>query len=193
MRKLTTLEKLNFNKAEIPEEYHGFIYKTVFPNGKIYIGQTIRPLHITYFGSGILVTTAINKYTIESLKREILRFSSSQKDMNTWEQIFIKKFKSTDLRIGYNLEKKSFGRERYTEETRMKIRLISLGLKRSPETIERIRQAALKRFENPEQRLRQCRPCTEETKAKLRAKGLGRKVSEETKAKISIANKKKKI
>jgi hypothetical protein len=33
---------LNCKNLEVSKEYYGFIYKTIFPNGKIYIVQTTR-------------------------------------------------------------------------------------------------------------------------------------------------------
>lgn len=193
MIKSTSIENLNITDKHVPENYYGFIYKTTFPNGKIYIGQTVNRINITYFGSGIKCTNAINKYRVENLKREILKFVNNQNELNKWEQIFITKFDSTNNSIGYNIENKSFGKGRVSEETRKKLSLVSLGLKRSDETKLKIKLAALKRFENPIQRLNQSKPCSQETKQKLRLKSLGRPVSEETRLKISETHKKRKL
>ena len=193
MIKSTSIENLNSTNISIPKEYYGFIYKTIFPNGKIYIGQTVNRIHITYFGSGIKCNNAINKYGLENLKREILKFVNNQNELNKWEQIFITKFDSTNSKVGYNIENKSFGKGRVSEETRKKLSLVSLGLKRSDETKLKMKLSALKRFENPIQRLNKSKPCSDETKQKLRLKSLGRKLSEESKLKISEAHKKRKL
>ena len=59
----------------VPEEYYGFIYKTVFPNGKIYIGQTTKRVDVNYLGTGgLFLRNAFKKYGKENCVREILRF-----------------------------------------------------------------------------------------------------------------------
>ena len=79
------------------------IYKTTFPNGKIYIGQQ-RVEDRNYFGSGVECTRAIKKYGKENLTKEILRTGiDNQETLDIWEKVFILKFKSYDKNIGYNI------------------------------------------------------------------------------------------
>lgn len=78
------------------------IYKTIFPNGKIYIGQD-RYNNCKYFGSGVKCLDAIKKFGINNLKKEVLRLCKNQKELDKWEMIYIKKFDSTNPKIGYNI------------------------------------------------------------------------------------------
>lgn len=84
-------------------DMHGIIYKTTcLVNGKIYVGQTIsKDPH--YLGSGTKITDAIKKYGHNKFKREILKECESQKLLDVWEFVFIKKLRATDARIGYNI------------------------------------------------------------------------------------------
>ncbi len=80
-----------------------YIYKTTcLINGKIYIGQCCRK-DPKYLGSGVLITLAIKKYTKYCFEKEILRICKDQRELDTWEMIYISKFKSTDISIGYNI------------------------------------------------------------------------------------------
>lgn len=79
------------------------IFKTIFPNGKIYIAQTTRANHKNYFGSGIVVRIEIKKVGKQNLKKEILKRCSSKKQLDAWEKIYIKKFDARNPEIGYNI------------------------------------------------------------------------------------------
>ena len=80
------------------------IYKTInLVNGKFYIGQTITN-NPYYFGSGIYLVRAIKKYGKKNFKREIIQYCNSLKHLNEREQYWIKKLKSQDRNIGYNIE-----------------------------------------------------------------------------------------
>lgn len=83
---------------------YGFVYiTTCLENGKIYIGQTTNWKDASYKGSGELFRRALKKYGKNKFKRRILRICYSQKELNTWEYVFIKKYKSQDKSIGYNI------------------------------------------------------------------------------------------
>ena len=98
------MNNLNCTNINIPKEYYGFIYKTIFTNGKIYIGQTTKRVNVNYFGSGgVLLQNAFNKYGRNNCKGEILKFCNNQIRLDKWEQIFILKFNSTNIEIGYNI------------------------------------------------------------------------------------------
>ena len=87
------------------------IYKIIYPNGKIYIGQDLTD-DINYFGSA-------NKNLIEkdftrdqrrnfAIRKEIIWESetASNEEVNQKEIEFIKSFGSNDPTIGYNRKPK---------------------------------------------------------------------------------------
>lgn len=97
------MNSLNCTNKKVPHSYYGFIYKTIFPNGKIYIGQTTKRVDRQYFGSGTKVKDYINTNTYKQIKREILVFVNSQKSLNKLEALFICKYNSNCINIGYNI------------------------------------------------------------------------------------------
>ena len=72
---------------------YGFIYKTTcLVNGKIYIGQTVRGRDKFYLGSGTAICEAIKRYGKQNKKRKILRLCYSQRELDIWEMVMIKKY-----------------------------------------------------------------------------------------------------
>lgn len=100
---------MNFNpipEEDFPNEYFGFVYRIIFPNGKFYIGQTKKRVNQKYFGSGgFKFKNAVNKYGKENLKREILKFCNNEAELGIFEKLFILKFKTIDKNFGYNFIK----------------------------------------------------------------------------------------
>ena len=85
---------------------YGIIYKTTnLVNGKIYVGQHICETDEFdgYLGSGVKLRAAIRYYGPENFKRETLRICDTQLQLDAWEMLYIKKLRSTDKRIGYNI------------------------------------------------------------------------------------------
>lgn len=79
------------------------IYKiTNLINNKIYIGRD-KNNNTKYFGSGFLIKKAIKKYGKCNFKKEILEFCNNEKELNEKEIYWIKKLKSQNPKIGYNL------------------------------------------------------------------------------------------
>ena len=81
------------------------IYKTTcLINGKIYIGQTWN-LGSKYLGSGTAILNAIKAHGRQNFTREILKdcTGASQAVLDFWEEYFIKKYDSTNRKIGYNI------------------------------------------------------------------------------------------
>lgn len=169
-----------------PEQYHGFIYITFFPNGKVYIGQTILRLETCYYGSGKKVSLAIKKYSRRPLTRQVLKFVDNQKQLDIWERIYIKKYKSTLDHIGYNLDNGGSGAGRVSELTKEKIRLTKIGKPMSQNARDSMSRAQLNRFQSPDECKSQARVFSDETKQKMRLAKLGKKLSEEHKMKIAI-------
>lgn len=85
-------------------EKYGMIYKTTcLVNDKIYIGQTRHINDDEYLGSGTAFLKALRKYGRKNFKREILHYCVSQKDLDAWELVMIKRYNSTDRKVGYNI------------------------------------------------------------------------------------------
>lgn len=70
--------------------FYGFIYKTILPDGRFYIGQhkiisqiTLDP---TYFGSGVIIKDYIKSKGTEGLNRNILEFGKTFEEMNLLEK-----------------------------------------------------------------------------------------------------------
>jgi hypothetical protein len=61
-------------------------------------------LSIWYLGSGTVILQAIKKYGKHNFKKEILKDNiQTQRQLDIWEQIYIKKFDSINPSIGYNI------------------------------------------------------------------------------------------
>lgn len=83
------------------------VYIYTFPNGKRYVGQTTRPLEVrANKGEGYInspaVYNAIKKYGWDNLIVETF-LCASKKEMNELEQYYIRLYKTTDNKYGYNL------------------------------------------------------------------------------------------
>jgi group I intron endonuclease len=195
----------------------GFIYKTTcICNGKIYIGQSTKWNNGSYLGSGVMLIKAIKVYGREQFKRKLLKICFTQKQLDAWELIFIKKYDSTNKKKGYNILKgtaNNFGSINPTHlpEVIEKINKKKKGKwsgensyywgkKLSEETKKKIsdnKKKTMKGSGNP----MYGRKHTEETKEKLRQKRLeyyenggtafnkGKHLSEETKEKLRQAAK----
>lgn len=179
------------------EEPYGYIYliKNLY-NNKVYIGQSKHIDQINnYYGSGILIKRIIKKYGISYLKKIIIGFCNSKKELNEAEIICIDFYQSNDKRYGYNLTKGGEGTNgtKLSDITKQKMSKSRTGNKnpmygkhRSEETKEKLRKANLGKHHS------------KETKLKLSKIFKGKKsnreytsLSNETKQKISKALKMK--
>ena len=103
------------------------IYKTTNTiNGKIYVGQTYRSVE-NYFGSGVLISRAIEKYGAANFKRETLCECSSLENLDEMEMFWIKKLDSTNPTIGYNIDCGGKGTGFFSDEHKKKIGESQLG------------------------------------------------------------------
>lgn len=72
---------------------YGFIYKTILPDGRFYIGQhkiiSIKTLDPNYFGSGVIIKDYLKSKGKHGLIREILAFGYSYDEMNLLESQYI--------------------------------------------------------------------------------------------------------
>lgn len=81
------------------------IYKiTNLINNKIYIGKdtTSNP---NYFGSGLLINRAFEKYGKENFIKEVIDETDNYEELSKKEIYWIGKYNSTDREIGYNISK----------------------------------------------------------------------------------------
>ena len=81
------------------------IYKiTNLITNKIYIGKdtTSDP---SYFGSGLLIKRAIEKYGKSNFIKEIIDETSDYEQLSKKEIYWIEKYNSTDRNVGYNISK----------------------------------------------------------------------------------------
>jgi group I intron endonuclease len=116
------MNRLNITNVIIPESYYGFIYKTIFPDGKVYIGYTTKRVEKIYFGSGKNIQSITKKFGgKKNLKREILRFVYSDSQINVWERIYVKKFDSNNPSKGYNIQNGGCGKGKNVTETKRRI------------------------------------------------------------------------
>jgi group I intron endonuclease len=103
------------NEQDFKQTLTGTIYRIVFPNGKVYIGQTIQNVK-DRFGSHkkdayhdanpayyTLIGKAIRKYGKENIKLEILHEKIQWDDLDNLEISEIKNHSSMDPAKGYNM------------------------------------------------------------------------------------------
>lgn len=194
-----------------------YIYKTTcLVNGKIYIGQCNKePIRTqNYLGSGTNIKRAIVKYGKHNFTKEILKDNIlNQKLLDTWEQVYIIRYKSIDARTGYNIiagTSNGFGsvNPATLPEVREKMRLKRIGVKSSDatkaklskihkgkvfseETKDKLRIAY---YENTPPHLysnessMRGKKHSEETKIKIGNKRIGKKMTEENRLKLIQSN-----
>lgn len=151
------------------------IYKiTNYKNGKIYIGQTIRSIHIRW-KEHVRMTSeceylknAIKKHGENSFFREVIDFATSMHELNYLEEFWIEFYDSANRDKGYNIE---LGGKNSKSSliTKEKIKISNTGKKRSKETKLKISQSK-KGFKH-----------TEEAKQIIGEKSIGRLHTEEQK------------
>lgn len=85
----------------------GYIYKfTNLKTNKIYIGKREKSVFDEhYYGSGKLWKSDLEKYGKGNVKREILCFGFSRKELNELEKYYIKLYNAQDEDVGYNIHK----------------------------------------------------------------------------------------
>jgi hypothetical protein len=197
-------------------KYKGFVYLTTNKvNGKRYVGQhELADIYTDehYLGSGRLIIKAISKYGRDNFERKILRYCKNKHDLDMWEYVYIKMYKTQDHRLGYNiadgnvnstkcnlaklpharLKNSAFHKnKRLSDETRQRISLALKGKKVSRETVNKIieskrRNGTLKH--TLEARLKMSKSQKRRYLEHPETKGmLGRKMSEETKSRLSAS------
>ena len=83
------------------------IYIHIFPNGKVYIGQTSQTTAQRWARGkgyqGQLVSRAINKYGWDNIEHKILFRGLTKEQANEKEIELIAKYNSTNIAFGYNI------------------------------------------------------------------------------------------
>lgn len=104
----------------------GVVYKHIFPNGKMYIGQTKFLDYERRWAGGYgyinqPVFKAIQKFGWENIKHEILFCDEVECNENRLEREYIELYKSNDPKYGYNYD------YRHEKTRRKKCICIELG------------------------------------------------------------------
>ena len=92
----------------ILEEETGIIYKILFPNGKIYVGQTKRTIfsrmreHRRDDSGCVKLKNALQKYPPEDVYASVLKRDIPVKYLDFWENFYILKYDS--IKTGYNIK-----------------------------------------------------------------------------------------
>ena len=123
------------------------VYKLIFPNGKVYIGQTKNTLKHRFGKNGIgyrkclKVYNAIQKYGWNNIEKEILYDKLNLDEANELERKLITEvYKSNEDEYGYNIENGGNNIGVHSEETKRKISEGNKGKVVSEETKEKLRQ-----------------------------------------------------
>ncbi len=91
----------------ILEDETGIIYKILFPNGKVYIGQTKRTIfarmreHRREDSGCVKLKNALNKYQPEEVYASVLKRDIPVKYLDWWENFYILEYDS--IKNGYNI------------------------------------------------------------------------------------------
>ena len=153
------------------------IYGLIFPNNKIYIGQTgdfkrrlLQHRKINNKNSKQLIKRTIKKYGWQNIKKEVL-LECNVEYADFFELAFISGYNSMHKNYGYNLESGGSKNKILSNETKQRI---SKSKKGNPLSS---RKGELNSMYGKHH--------SDETKEKLRSNRLGKKMSDETKLKIS--------
>lgn len=116
------------------------IYKiTNNVNGKLYVGKhETNKIDDSYFGSGVVLKQAINKYGTNNFKKEILEYCDNKENLNEREVYWIKEL-NTICPNGYNINKGGKGGDNFTnnpnkEKILENLKTLNIGRKASNET-----------------------------------------------------------
>jgi hypothetical protein len=100
--------------------------------GKKYIGKDVSNSP-SYFGSGAEIKQIIKTEGKSNLVKTILEHCDCKKDLAKREEFWLQKFDAENNPLFMNRTNKAFGNSGLTEETKLKIKLSSLGKPKSTE------------------------------------------------------------
>jgi group I intron endonuclease len=195
-KKISWREKLKLGMVSedtTPIEGRIYIHKNKI-NGKCYVGQTIRnDLHERWKkGKGYKVnqvfSRAINKYGWDNFEHIVLEeVYKTQKELNEAEIKYIELYDS--VKNGYNILPGGFYNPMSNPESKEKMKKAITGLKRTPEQIERNRQAKLNMDPEKKEKLRKNLSEIGKTWVGEKNPFYGKTHSEETRKKLSMVDK----
>ena len=182
----------------------GIVYKvTNTVNGKVYVGQTRRSLHVRQLdhlrearkgNTRLHLHRAIAKYGEQSFHWEILEEAATKEELDRLEMKWISQLQACDETKGYNFSSGG-AHPSPSASTRLLISRVHKGKEVSEETREKIRKARLgtRRSLTSIQKQVQTRKekevwHSEETKSKISQALQGKVVSAETRQKLREAN-----
>jgi group I intron endonuclease len=172
---------------------YGIIFKTTCTiNGKIYVGQTTRILSENYLGSGIVLQKAIKKYGKEKFIRTILSIAKSLDELNQLEQFWIKKLRSQNQEIGYNVANGGNSVGKHANSTKLKISQAALNRCNEEEYRKELsKRIKLEWNDNRKKELSEDMKYRYKSKnyKKFRNSRIGKSHSKEAKHKISLSSK----
>jgi hypothetical protein len=109
------------------------IYLTThIPTGKKYIGKDISNSP-NYFGSGAEIKQIIKTEGKSNLVKNILEYCDCKENLAKREEFWLKTFDAENNPLFMNRTNKAFGNSGLTEETKLKIKMSSLGKPKSTE------------------------------------------------------------
>lgn len=171
------------------------------PSGKVYIGQTIRPIedrlkeHQKSSSNCVAIYNAIQKYGWNNFEKHW--YDCPDEDLDDHENMMVEVL-GTFSPDGYNLKKgggngklseetknkisKSHIGKTHTEETRGKLKDINMGKTLSKETKQKMSESRI-----GDKNHFRGKTHTDEAKKKMREAQIGKELSDETKEKISAA------
>lgn len=108
------------------------VYKHTTPAKKVYIGITSNDVERRWQGgrnykNNKYFTNAIKKYGWNNIKHEILFTDLFKEEAESKEIELIKKYKSNNIKYGYNIENGGNATGKLSEETKRKISLANKG------------------------------------------------------------------
>lgn len=144
MNKIYNDINIEVNKEDLDKK--SVIYKLTFPNGKVYIGQTINKLRLRLISHCSDAHKVNKKYTLKD--RAIIKYQSficevlyqgEELDLN--EVKFIKKFNSLNKDFGYNLDSGGCLNKTHSDISKQKMSESQKGRIQSEETRLKISKA----------------------------------------------------
>ena len=190
------MKKSKKKKEQIETKNNYTVYKHTSPDGKVYIGSTsLNPKYRWNYGKGYKRCTrffkAINEIGWDNFEHEILFENLSQSEAEKIEEEYIKKYKSTDEKFGFNMaDGASLIGYKRTEETKQRMSEAQKGRKIKPESIKkRSEKVKANRTYAGKNNGMYGRHHTKETREKIRLSNTGKKHTEESRKKMSESRK----